>query len=767
MEERLAVEIAGTLAAMGNMGSGIAELDRYLADSGRRGADALRVRGGLKLRQGLPTAAAEDFKAALTAAPRDWPVFSRMQTDLAIGEAQLAAGEIPELRRQLDHLDENWPGLFGTAILRARLALLDGHAADAADQLGKLVEAAPQDARLQYLLADALFRSGNLARATQLLERRLAQEPAGSPVRRTLADLWMRQGRPDKVIEVLGETSGDALDAGSDDLLATARTARARAGGAISALRGQLAANPQDGKLRMQLAAAQIDNGEPEAALTTLGAIPQRGWSPESGPVRMAALLVLGNELEANRLADRLLDPATGTDVATLIAAADAAQRQRRAVIAGRLLERAAALQPDEVQVQLRRASLAFDAKRYEEAQQALRALLDKQPENLTARVALARIAEAEGKADQAREALQQAITANPAAIEPPLMLAGLELRADRVAEASKVLDALIASQPDGKAANAAGLLLANARLAEEARTRFRQAVEQDADTAAYWLNLGRAQLALADRNAARESFVRSAQLQPESLPAVVPAVRLSVEAGDMAGARKLAAALVKALPDSATAQQVDGETAMLAGDAEAAQRAFARSSTLKPSAAAAAGEFRARVAAKAPRADAPLVNWLAREPGDIAVRRLLGGYYLAAGDARGAREQLETVIRQAPNDVSSLNNLAWLLRTTDAKRAEQLASQASAIEPDNALVADTLGMIYLESGKLTEALDVLARAAAAAPKEGDVQYHHALALHRAERDDEARKVLRDAFSAGVQFGDRAAAQRLMEELEP
>lgn len=764
-DERLAVDIAGTLAAMGDVGNGIAELDRYLADSQRPRAEALRARGALKLRQGSPTAAVEDFKAALAAAPPDWPVLARMQTELSIAEAQLATGDLPQLRKQLDHVDEKWPNLFATAMLRARLALLDGHASEAVDQLGGLVEKAPQDARLQYLLADALIRSGNIARATQILERRIAQQPADMPARRTLAGLWMRQGRPDKVIEVLGGSSAEAPDAGEDDLLATARTARARASGAISELRKQLDASPGDEKLRMRLAAAQIENGEPDVALATLGPIPQRGWSASTGAVRMAALLAMGNELEANRLADRLLDPATGTDTATLIAAADIARRQGRAVIAGRLLERAATLQPDEPEVHLRRASLAFEAKHHDEAEKALRELLNKHPENLDARVALARVAEAEGKADIAREALREAMALDPAALAPPLMLAALELRADHVAEANKVLDALIKAQSDGKAANAAGLLLANARHTEEARTRFRQAVDQDAGNAAYWLNLGRAQLALADRNAARESFVKSAQLQPDFLPAVAGAVRLSLEVRDVAGARKLSVALARALPDSAQAQLLDGETAMVAGEAEAASRAFARSATLKPSAAAAIGEFHARVGTRAPRADGPLLNWLAREPGDLTVRRLLAGHYLATGDKRAAREQLEAVIRRAPNDVASLNNLAWLLGEADAKRAEQLALQAWQIAPDNASVADTLGMIYLANGKKTEALELLTKAAAALPKDGDVQYHHALGLHRLGRDDEARRILSGALAAGIQFQDRAAAQRLMEEL--
>ncbi len=63
------------------------------------------------------------------------------------------------------------------------------------------------------------------------------------------------------------------------------------------------------------------------------------------------------------------------------------------------------------------------------------------------------------------------------------------------------------------------------------------------------------------------------------------------------------------------------------------------------------------------PRAVEPLQRWLSREPEDAEARHLLADYYLGRGQDAEAREQLEILIRQTPNDVVALNNLAWLLR--------------------------------------------------------------------------------------------------------
>ena len=115
-------------------------------------------------------------------------------------------------------------------------------------------------------------------------------------------------------------------------------------------------------------------------------------------------------------------------------------------------------------------------------------------------------------------------------------------------------------------------------------------------------------------------------------------------------------------------------------------------------------------------RPEEPSCEWLAREPADMAVRLLLSDYHLSHGREDEAREQLEIIVKQSPNDVAALNNLAWVLRESAPQRAESLARRANAIAPDNSAIADTLGVILLNNGKVEEAVPLLAKAAAAMP---------------------------------------------------
>ena len=767
-DPRVVVETSRTLASLGNLSAALAELDRFLGNGRAPSADALRERADLRMRQGDTTNAIKDIDAALKAAPADWPLVDRIGAELMRVQSMIAAGSVREARTELERIDKTWPGSLGGAVLWAQIALFEGRPSEAADRLSPLVDAVPGDQRLQALLIDALARSGNLVRAIELLEQRVASDPTNLASREQLARLMLQQGRPDRVIELLGgddETRLGGMPNDIAELLAGARVAQTSAAAAIEQLSGQLRTNPDDANLRAQLAAAQLAKGDARLALETLGAAGARAPSPLAAATRLAALLALGNDFESNRFVNSLLDTTAGASVDTLLAAGDAALLRGNATTASRLLDRASQIDATNAEVMLRRASLAYDAKRFDDADKLLRAIPANSPSAVSAQVALARVAEARGDLDSARAALRAAIKARSPAGDALLMLAGLELRANRTAEMNRVLDELAASTPDGAGANAAGALLARNNRFEEARTRFRQALERAPDNAEYLSNLGQTQLALGDREAARDSLIRSVSLAPGNLAIAQMAVRLSLELKDVANARALADALLKALPNSAGASFTAGQVALAEGNADRARTAFAKSYALQPSALAARGEFAARIVQRSVRADEPLVTWLARRPGDLAVRRILADHLLSSGQTAAARQQLETILKQAPNDAGALNNLAWLLRSSDAEQAERLARQALAIAPGSPAIADTLGTILLANRKASEAVAVLEKAASTVA-DGSISLHYAQSLQAVGRRADALVAVQKSLAGTGPFAERDSAKKLLEDLK-
>jgi cellulose synthase operon protein C len=760
--------IAASLASMGNMDLAIAELDKYLASAPADRADALRMRGEIHLRDGRPEDAARDFKAALDAASPGWPRVDRITTELLVVDALIAAGKVDSAKAQLAKVEKSWPGTFGAMVLQGQMALLEGRPEEAVEFLGAVMEAGAGNARIQFLLVEALMKTGNLARASELLEQLVAEEPVSSPSRRVLATLFMQQGRPDRVLEILGADAELGASDGQntdDDLLAAARLARDHAMQAISVLSGKLAASPDDPKLRAELAAAQLANGEPTVALKTLGPFVEGRQHPLGVATRLSALYLAGNSIEANQVVDRLISTDAGSDLAVLLACSDAAAQRQQYAVVSRLLEKAAVTSPVSREVQMRQANLAFATRDYDKAAKILAAIMKADPANVGAQLVMARVAEARGNVVESRQLLEAAVKSHPDAVEPSLMLASLELRDSKPGTASAAIDRLIAVNKDAAAANAAGVLLARGGRYEEARTRFRQAIDRDQNNAEYWFNLGESQLALKDATAAKQSFVRSAGLKADFLRAGFAAIRLSVEQEDLDTARKLAQGLVASLPESATSWLLMGEVRAASGDMSGAVTAFARSYAIRASSLAATREFGARLAAGAQRPEEPLLKWLAREPADTVARHLLSDFLLVRGRDDEAREQLEIIVKQVPNDLSALNNLAWVLRVSSRDRAEALAKRARAIAPDNPAVADTLGVILLANGKTDEALAALEQAATGMPRDKTVQYHYAMSLGKSGQREKARGILAKVLKDPGDFPDKAAAQRLLVEL--
>lgn len=766
-DARVLVELSRTLASIGNVTGAVAELDRFIGNGHASSADALRGRADLRMRQGDTTGAIADLDAALKAAPADWPLVDRTGAELMRVQSMIANGSVREARVELERIDRTWPGSVGAAVLWSQIAMSEGRPAEAVERLSPLVEAVPADERLQTLLVDALVRSGNFVRATALLEKRVADDPSNFDARQQLARLMLQQSRPDRVIELLeGESDVRQPQARNDigTLLASARAAQASASAAIAGLHAQIAAKPADENLRAQLAAAQLASGDPVQALATLGPAGTRAPPPLAAATRLAALLAVGNALESNRFVNALLAPGSGASVEVLVAASDAASLRGDSPTVSRLLDRAASIDASDPQVTLRRASLAYDARRYDDAEKMLRSVPAASPVMAQVRIALARVAEARGNPDAARAALRSAIEAEPAALAPALMLADLELRANRTAELNAVLDSLEQATPDGSGANAAGVLLARNNRFDEARARFGHAIAKAPANAEYLSNLGQAQLALGDRGAAQDSLVRSAALAPGNPSVAQMAIRTSLELKDTAKARALVDALVKVAPDSAATWFNAGQVALAESRPDAARAAFAKSTALRPSTLAARGEFVARVAQRAARAEEPLVNWLARAPDDLAVRRILADHLLRSGQLQAARQQFETIVKQAPNDAGALNNLAWILRASQPADAERLARRALAIAPDSPAIADTLGTILIANRNAPQAVEVLGKAAGST---GDrsVTLHYAQALQAAGRHDDARVAVRKSLEGTGPFAEHDSARKLLEEL--
>jgi len=160
------------------------------------------------------------------------------------------------------------------------------------------------------------------------------------------------------------------------------------------------------------------------------------------------------------------------------------------------------------------------------------------------------------------------------------------------------------------------------------------------------------------------------------------------------------------------------------------------------------------------------LAQWLAEHPDDVPMRMVLAGAYQGEGKHKEAAGHYEQVIKRQPNNVVALNNLAWLYQEQGNAKALDYAERAYAQAPDKPEIIDTLGWLLVQNGKTERGLVLLQEAASKAPHIPEIRYHMAVGLHKAGRDEEARKELKRVLQKNPDFADADKAKALVERLE-
>ncbi len=418
-----------------------------------------------------------------------------------------ASGDGPPLpsEERMTQLDQELAEAIGERARRIEAAPEDGREYL---ELGMLYEAHSQhdlalpayeravallrdDAKAWYRLGLARARGGDLAGARAALERTLALRPDYTAARLRLGFLLLDAGEPAAAREAF-EGAGDlpaALQGLAQADLEQDRPAEALQRLSDPALREGAAAALTERLRGQALARLGRDEQAREALARGRGARPAFAdpWTREvsSRKVGVSALL-----LRARKLLDRgkpdaaaeLLQPLEERDdarVLRLLAAIVA--RQGRYAEAASLLERAAALEPDEPLVVVALASALEQGLRASEARGVLEAYLESHPGQVEPWEALARLWEGD-----------------------PGRVIEVCLRAEEAGVRSRAL-----ALAHGEAALAQGR-------AEEALLAFTRATELDSRCGPAWKGSARARLALGQEERAAQDLERAESLGEE-----------------------------------------------------------------------------------------------------------------------------------------------------------------------------------------------------------------------------------------------------------
>jgi uncharacterized protein (TIGR03790 family) len=157
-----------------------------------------------------------------------------------------------------------------------------------------------------------------------------------------------------------------------------------------------------------------------------------------------------------------------------------------------------------------------------------------------------------------------------------------------------------------------------------------------------------------------------------------------------------------------------------------------------------------------------------ALEPRLTAAHRTLAAVYDELGEHGLAIERYRRVLAEAPDDLLSLNNLAYGLAVHARSPGEALAFAQKAYAQSKGNVAsinDTLGWIHYLLDQHIEAEKYLTDAAAAEPNNADVQLHLAYVYVARGRRELAARALARCLQLDRTFAERADVKQLRAQL--
>ncbi len=480
----------------------------------------------------------------------------------------------------------------------------------------------------------------------------------------------------------------------------------------------------------------------------------------------------------------------------------------RRVDDAVKVLEQTTTEAPDAFPAWLRRAEIAFAQGKLDEAQSAVDAVLKTQADNASALIIQTRIHLAKRDSAKALESAQKAVKSQPANGVAHYVLAMAQAANGKAPLALAAAKDAVARAP---MLAEAVFLLAELQLQSGdtvgAVTGLKAYLEGQPKDARAWEALGKAQLRSGDRVGAHASFTRTVELQPQS-PRGPYLVGLALRAqGKTAEARQqfekalaMAPGFTEPLEQLATLSFVDkdpqaaisrierqamlqpkspsvqyllGRAYQAAGDTKQAEKAYMKAIELNPDSIPAYVSLGQIYGASKEydRAIAELDKALAARPDQPAALMLKAIAQQMKGDAAGAREGYEKLLKTSPRFAPAANNLAWMLSEDgpqqDLSRALLLAQTARDAAPQDPQIADTLGWVLYKQGAFPRAEQLLREAAEKIPNNPEVLYHLGMAQARLDRNTEARASLTKAIELSPNFPGADQAKATLAALPP
>lgn len=655
-------------------------------------------------------------------------------THFAEGYLKIAQGQIKEAKEPLEQalaLNDRYPF---TLFYLGFIALSQNELQQADQYLSRFNRIFPGSPQSHTLLAMVKYRQKDFEAARTLLMPVLLSRPEDALALNLMANIEFASGHPQEGLQYLQKLAELKPESGAVEArLGIGMLAAGLKEEGLKALEKALAEDQSLVQPEVLLATTYIHDKNFAKAKESIERLKSK-LPKHPLPFNLEAMWhqAQGDEAAAKAALDQAwkLDPGhptTGENLARL-----AFKNQQFAEVR-RIYEEILKVHPNNALAQLRLSEMDFREGKFKEMEERLSNLIRTQPELLQARLELAKYYLQFGQPERSQTLLEEIRSRYPEHPELLAVLAKAQLEAKQPKHALETAQAL-------------------AKLAPKAALPHHL--------------LAQAYAQLKDAQGTRRELEETLKLDPKFLPARLAMVKLLALEKKPEQATNTLNQLAKDFPDNAEVLALRGWWAMRQHQPQEAANYYQKALAKQPTSALAINLADALWrAGSREEAVKTLEDWNGKYPKDTSVLYFRSGLYQALGREQDAKQALAELLKINPKNPLALNDLAWLLRTQDPKRALEYAEQAYSAAPKAAQIADTLGMVLLENQNAKRALKILEEAVALAPEDPSIRYHLALAQEKNKLKQEAITNLKQALASKRSFSERKQAEDLLKSL--
>jgi putative PEP-CTERM system TPR-repeat lipoprotein len=430
--------------------------------------------------------------------------------------------------------------------------------------------------------------------------------------------------------------------------------------------------------------------------------------------------------------------------------------------------EGALALDSSDVGANFYLAQLALDVDDTVTARRYYETILSVERNSMPTLIQLAMLDAREGKEEALIEHLEKAIAAAPNALEPRLLLARYYLAKGKPVKIAPLFTSLNAlQQQTPEVLQLMALAQLSTKDASAAQFSLEQLLESTPDSAEIRHLLAMAAAEQGDTERTADELRRALTLNENYLPSRIALARIALGTNASEELETQMAKLVEMAPDNPDVLLLQAAVAQKNGEPRQAKNFAEKAFKLAPSgnSLTALAVYQDAVGERG-AALKRFADWLEKHPDDIPVRMAYAGTLIADGQEPKSTIQYDIILQAAPDNLTALNNQAWILRKDNPAQALEHAQAAAQLAPDSPAVLDTLAVVQYHNKEYEQAQRNIQRALKASPDEPSMRYHKAMIAVALNDKPGARAMLEELLAANKSFPEEAEARALLAELQ-